>query len=62
VRRQNLKWAGFVGILVLTLGCVGMAQAQQTKNVSRIGYLSSLDLAGESTRSEGIRLALRELG
>jgi ABC-type uncharacterized transport system substrate-binding protein len=62
VRRQNLKWAGFVGILVLILGCVGMAQAQQTKKVSRIGYLSSLDPAGESTRSEGIRLALRELG
>lgn len=38
------------------------AQAQQPKKVHRIGYLSSGDPATESTRSEGIRLALRELG
>ena len=37
-------------------------EAQQPKKVIRIGYLSVLDLAGESSRSEGIRLALRELG
>jgi putative tryptophan/tyrosine transport system substrate-binding protein len=38
------------------------AEAQQTKKVLRIGYLSSGDPASESARSEGIRLALRELG
>jgi putative ABC transport system substrate-binding protein len=38
------------------------AQAQQPKKVHRIGYLSGIDRAGESPRSEGIRLALRELG
>jgi len=38
------------------------AQAQQPKKVTRIGYLSSLDAASESTRSEAIRLALREHG
>ena len=38
------------------------AAAQQPKKVPRIGYLSSFDPAGESTRSETIRLALRELG
>ena len=38
------------------------AQAQQPKKVPRIGYLSSTDPATESTRSEAIRLALRELG
>ena len=38
------------------------ATAQQPKKVPRIGYLSSLDPATESTRSEAIRLALRELG
>jgi ABC-type uncharacterized transport system substrate-binding protein len=38
------------------------AEAQQPKKVSRIGYLSSFDPAGESARAEGIRLALRELG
>ena len=37
-------------------------QAQQPKKVPRIGYLSSVDPARESTRSEAIRLALRELG
>jgi ABC-type uncharacterized transport system substrate-binding protein len=38
------------------------AEAQQPKKVPRIGYLSSGDPATEFTRSEGIRLALRELG
>jgi putative ABC transport system substrate-binding protein len=38
------------------------AQAQQPKKVPRIGYLSSLDPASESFRSEAIRLSLRELG
>ncbi|MBI3064686.1 MAG: ABC transporter substrate-binding protein [Deltaproteobacteria bacterium] len=39
-----------------------MAQAQQPKKVPRIGYLSAFNPARESTRSEAIRLALRELG
>jgi putative tryptophan/tyrosine transport system substrate-binding protein len=38
------------------------AEAQQPKKVPRIGYLSTNDPAGESARSEAIRLALRELG
>ena len=38
------------------------AEAQQPKKVPRIGYLSTLDPASESARSEAIRLALRELG
>jgi ABC-type uncharacterized transport system substrate-binding protein len=38
------------------------AQAQQSKKVHRIGYLGATDPAGESTRFEAIRLALRELG
>ena len=38
------------------------AAAQQPKKVTRIGYLSSGGAASESTRSEGIRLALRERG
>jgi hypothetical protein len=37
-------------------------EAQQPKKVYRIGYLSPIDPALESTRSEPIRLALRELG
>ena len=38
------------------------SQAQQPKKVPRIGYLSAFDPATEFTRSETIRLALRELG
>jgi putative tryptophan/tyrosine transport system substrate-binding protein len=38
------------------------AQAQQPKKIPRIGYLVVNDAATESTRSEGVRLALRELG
>src|SRR5262245_32036490 len=36
--------------------------AQQPKKLYRIGYLSSGDLASDSVRAEGIRLALGELG
>jgi putative tryptophan/tyrosine transport system substrate-binding protein len=38
------------------------AEAQQPKKVPRIGYLSNYEPATESTRSEGIRAALRERG
>jgi putative tryptophan/tyrosine transport system substrate-binding protein len=38
------------------------ADAQQPKKVPRIGYLSSSDPITESTRSEGIRQALHDLG
>jgi putative ABC transport system substrate-binding protein len=38
------------------------ARAQQPKKVPRLAYLSSQDPASESTRAEGIRLALRERG
>ena len=38
------------------------AEAQEPKKIPRIGYLSSLDAASESTRAEAIRLALREHG
>jgi len=38
------------------------ARAQQPKKVPRIGYLSPNDAATDSTRAEGIRLALRERG
>ena len=49
-----------VAVVLLALGVI--AEAQQPKKVPRIGYLSALDPATESTRSEAIRLALRELG
>ena len=49
-----------LGALLLVLYV--SAEAQQAKKVPRIGYLAAGDPAGESARSEGIRLALRELG
>src|SRR5262249_37270120 len=49
-------------LLTVLLFIISPAQAQQPKKVPRIGYLSVRDPAGESTRSEAIRTALRELG
>jgi putative tryptophan/tyrosine transport system substrate-binding protein len=49
-----------VAVVLLALGVI--AEAQQPKKVPRIGYLSALDPASESFRSEPIRQALRELG
>ena len=50
-------------LVVVVLLAVGVtAEAQQPKKVPQIGYLSSSDPARESTCSEVIRLALRELG
>ena len=55
-----------MNVLILLVGFVFVnihfADAQHSKNVSPVGYLSSQDSAIESTRSEAIRLALRELG
>ena len=59
-----MKKTGLSSILIaVVLLAVGLiAEAQQATKVPRIGYLSSLDAARESTRSEAIRMALRELG
>ena len=59
---QNRKWVGIVAIGFTFTMCGVGPQAQQPKKVPRIGYLSAVDPATESARSEGIRLALRELG
>ena len=57
---QNLKRAVLVSAVLFAL-CPS-AEAQQPKKVPRIGYLSGTEAARESNRSDGIRLALRELG
>ncbi len=49
-----------VAMMLLAIGVA--AQAQQPKKVPRIGYLSNTDATRESTRSEAVRLALRDLG
>jgi putative tryptophan/tyrosine transport system substrate-binding protein len=49
-------------LLTVLLLTISLAEAQQPKKISRIGYISGTDPATDSPRSEGIRLALRELG
>ncbi len=49
-----------VSALLFVLYC--SAEAQQSKKVPRIGYLSSVDAVRDSARSDGIRRHLRELG
>jgi putative ABC transport system substrate-binding protein len=49
-------------IIMVLVTCAAIAEAQQPKQIPRIGYLSNTDPVGESTRSEAIRLALRERG
>ncbi len=59
-----MRKAAVLSILfvVVLLAVAVIADAQQPKKVPRIGYLVSGDAATESTRAEGIRLGLRELG
>ena len=48
--------------LVISLASVFPAEAQQPKKVPRIGYLSAIEPAGESPRSQAILNGLRDLG
>jgi hypothetical protein len=52
----------YVALGTLLLTFCHHVEAQRPKKVPRIGYLSAFDPATETARSEGIRLALRELG
>ena len=49
-------------VAVVLLAVVVIAEGQQPKKVPLIGYLSTSGAATDSTRSEALRLALRELG
>ena len=51
-----------LALFAMLFALCSSAESQQPKKVPRIGYLSALDPARESTRAEGIRLALRDLG
>ena len=59
--KMNQKTFALVLGAILFAVC-SFADAQQPKKVPRIGYLSSLEPARESDRSEPFRRALRELG
>jgi putative tryptophan/tyrosine transport system substrate-binding protein len=63
VRTQKSRICNLaIALLATILLWAGVAEAQPTKKVHRIGYLTALDSARESARSEAIRLALRDLG
>jgi putative tryptophan/tyrosine transport system substrate-binding protein len=49
-------------LIGFVLANLHFAEAQHTEKIPRIGYLSVLDPARESTRAEAIRHGLRELG
>ena len=49
-------------LAILFVSLLQLAEAQQPKKVTLIGYLSNGDQASESSRSAVIRLALRERG
>ncbi|MBI4488358.1 MAG: ABC transporter substrate-binding protein [Deltaproteobacteria bacterium] len=59
---QNLKWAGFVAILILLVVCVGIVEAQQQKKVPRIGLLTLTPPSSLAPRIKAFREALRQLG
>ena len=52
----------FLALCAMLFALCFSAEAQQPKKVARIGYLSSGNPTIESTRSEPIRAALRDLG
>src|SRR5262245_57120653 len=62
VRTKTMKTTSFLTLCTMLFALSYSASAQRAKKVPRIGYLSSVDPATESTRSEPFRVALRELG
>ena len=62
--RENFVHKKITGLALFTLylALSFPVHAQQPKKVPRLGYLSSFEPAADSARTEGVRLALRELG
>jgi ABC-type uncharacterized transport system substrate-binding protein len=60
--QNRKKKITFLTLCAMLFALCSSAQAQQPNKVPRIGYISSLDPAGESTRSVAVRMALRALG
>jgi ABC-type uncharacterized transport system substrate-binding protein len=58
---NKTAWSS-IPVAAMLLAVAAPAEAQQTRTVIRIGYLSSVNPANESARAEGIRLALHERG
>ena len=59
---ENPKWLGLWVFILVVVVSGTVAQAQQPKKIPRLGYLSGIDAATHSTRSDAFRQSLRELG
>lgn len=59
---ENLKWLGLWVIAFVLAICGAVAQAQQTKKLPRIGYLSPLSASSSTAGVEAFRQGLRESG
>jgi len=61
-RIQNRKWAGIFAIVVALTVCGARAEAQQAAKIPRLGLLTVGSSTSFSTRIDGFRQRLRELG
>jgi len=59
---QNRKWAGCLAILLLLVGWPGMAGAQQTGKILRIGVLDASTASGSAVLWEAFWQEMRKLG
>jgi putative ABC transport system substrate-binding protein len=59
---KNPKWVGVLAIFVLLVGCVGMAHAQQTGKIFRMGILDPSTASGSAVFWEALRQELSKLG
>ena len=59
---KNPKWVGVLAILVLLLGCVETAEAQQPKKVARVCYLGGSNASTSAIIVKSFRERLREIG
>jgi putative tryptophan/tyrosine transport system substrate-binding protein len=59
---QNQKWVGLFAILVVLTVCGARAEAQQTKKIPRIGFLTVTSASGSVGLLETFRQEMRNLG
>jgi hypothetical protein len=61
-RIQNLKPAGLFAVVVSLVGCVVMADAQQSPKIPRIGLIASRTRSSSQYNVDGFLQGLRDLG
>jgi putative tryptophan/tyrosine transport system substrate-binding protein len=60
--KEPLRIRDVLLLIGFSLASIHVAEAQQPEKIAHVGYLSNINPATESTRSEAMRRALRELG